>query len=203
MRLFVAVVPPDAVAAELASAVASLRELPGSGALRWTARESWHFTLAFLGEVDEAAVPGLTARLGRAAHRTPPFSLALRGGGHFGDRALWVGAAGGAPELRLLARRTEAAARKAGLAVEEHRAYRPHLTLARGRGGTELGPYADALDAFRGAPWTVRELTLVRSELPRSGVPGERPRYEVLGRRPLGGGAASPGGGSREPGGAG
>ena len=203
MRLFAAVVPPDDVTAELASAAAASRDLPGSGELRWTARESWHFTLTFLAEVDEETVPALTARLERAAHRTPPFSLALRGGGHFGDRALWVGTAGGVAELRLLARRTEAAARKAGLAVEEHRPYRPHLTLARGRGGTDLGPFADALDAFRGAPWTVRELTLVRSELPRSGVPGERPRYEALGRWPLGGGGTARGGGSGEPGAAG
>ncbi|MEU6820338.1 RNA 2',3'-cyclic phosphodiesterase [Streptomyces atriruber] len=194
MRLFAAVLPPDSATSELADAARVLKGLPGADALRWTARDSWHFTLAFMAEVDEAAVPDLTGRLERAAHRTPPFSLALRGGGHFGERALWAGATGDVRALRLLAQRADAAARKAGVTMEEHRHYRPHLTLARGRGETGLGPYVDALAAFEGTAWTVGELTLVRSNLPRSGVPGERPRYEAVGRWVLGGGVRVPGG---------
>ncbi|MET7359345.1 RNA 2',3'-cyclic phosphodiesterase [Streptomyces sp. NPDC005562] len=201
MRLFAAVLPPDSATSELADAAHALQRLPGAGELRWTARDSWHFTLAFMADVEEAAVPDLAARLERAAHRTAPFPLALRGGGHFGDRALWAGAAGDVAALRLLAQRADAAARKAGIAMEEHRSYRPHLTLARTRArtdlrpsGTDLRPYVDALAPFEGTAWTVGELTLVRSNLPRSGVPGERPRYEAVGRWVLGGGAGEPGG---------
>lgn len=195
MRLFAAVLPPDAATAELAVAADKLRELPDADELRWTTRDSWHFTLAFMAEVPDETVPDLQARLERTAHRTPPFALALRGGGSFGDRALWAGATGDVPALRLLAQRADAAARKAGIAMEErHRSYRPHLTLARGKGETALGPYVDALGPFEGQPWTVAELTLVRSNLPASGVPGERPRYEAVGRWPLGGAAGVPGG---------
>ncbi|MEU4795370.1 RNA 2',3'-cyclic phosphodiesterase [Streptomyces sp. NPDC023327] len=189
MRLFAAVLPPDAVVAELAAAASGPRRLPGADTLRWAPPANWHFTLAFLAEVPAETVPDLTARLARAAHRTPPFTLALRGGGHFGDRVLWAGVTGETAALRLLAGRAEAAARRAGLVREEARPYRPHLTLARGGGGTDLGPYADALASFAGTPWTVDALTLVRSELPRSGVPGERPRYEAVGHWPLGGAA--------------
>ncbi|QES42271.1 RNA 2',3'-cyclic phosphodiesterase [Streptomyces venezuelae] len=194
MRLFAAVLPPDSATTELAAATRALKELPGADGLRWTARDNWHFTLAFMAEVDGATVPDVMARLERAAHRTPPFPLALRGGGHFGGRALWAGAAGDVAALRLLAARADAAARKAGVTMEEHRHYRPHLTLARTRGEGDLAPYADALGSFEGTPWTVRELTLVRSNLPRSGVAGERPRYEVVGRWVLGGGAGESGG---------
>ncbi|MBW5425958.1 RNA 2',3'-cyclic phosphodiesterase, partial [Streptomyces sp. BG9H] len=94
MRLFAAVLPPDAVVAELAAAASGLRALPGADALRWAPRDSWHFTLAFMAEVPQETVPDLTARLARAAHRTPPFPLALRGGGRFGERVLWAGVAG-------------------------------------------------------------------------------------------------------------
>ncbi|MBM7170925.1 RNA 2',3'-cyclic phosphodiesterase [Streptomyces sp. G44] len=192
MRLFVAVRPPDPVNAELAAATAALRSLPGSGALRWAARDSWHFTLAFMAEVPGETLPDLTARLTRAAHRTPPFALALRGGGHFGDRVLWAGVTGEVAALRHLAGRADAAARKAGVTREEPRPYHPHLTLARGHGATDLRPYAEALAPFAGTPWTVAELILVRSTLPKSGVPGERPRHETVGRWPLGGGARVP-----------
>ncbi|MEW2165836.1 RNA 2',3'-cyclic phosphodiesterase [Streptomyces sp. NPDC007084] len=188
MRLFAAVLPPAGAVRELAVAADRLRGVPGAEALRWTGRSGWHFTLAFYGEVAEATAAGLTERLTRAAHRTAPFELALRGGGHFGGRALWAGATGDLDGIRLLAARAEAAGRKAGVAMEEHRAYRPHLTLARSRAGADFTPYLAALDGFTGRTWTVRELCLVRSNLPASGTPGERPRYETLAALPLGAG---------------
>ncbi|WP_405657701.1 RNA 2',3'-cyclic phosphodiesterase [Streptomyces sp. RK9] len=189
MRLFAAVLPPEPVADELAGVVAGLKQLPGPDGVRWSSRENWHFTLAFLAEVDDEVVPGVCERMERAARRTAPFALSLRGGGHFGGRALWAGAGGAVAELRILAGRAEAAARKAGVTMTEHRPYRPHLTLARSRGDADFTPYVAALGAFAGTPWTVSELVLVRSNLPTSGVPGERPRYEAVGRWPLGGAA--------------
>ncbi|MFF5183804.1 RNA 2',3'-cyclic phosphodiesterase [Streptomyces sp. NPDC000345] len=187
MRLFAAVLPPDDAADELAAHVARLRGLPGADGLRWTGRPGWHFTLAFYGEADDGVVPDLSARLERAAHRSAPFELSLRGGGQFGHgRALWAGAGGDLRALGLLAGRAEAAARKAGLDLGEHRRYKAHLTLARSRDAVDARPYVEALHAFEGRTWTVRELVLVRSNLPRSGVPGEQPRYEPVGRWALG-----------------
>ncbi|MEV5428425.1 RNA 2',3'-cyclic phosphodiesterase [Streptomyces sp. NPDC052701] len=187
MRLFAAVLPPDDVTGELAAEVAALRRLPRADGLRWTGRPGWHFTLAFYGEVDGGLVPELSARLERAARRTDPFPLAVRGGGQFGHgRALWAGADGDLRTLRLLAERCEAAARKAGLPMGEHRRYKAHLTVARSREAADVRAYVAALDAFTSRTWTVRDLVLVRSNLPRSGVPGEQPRYEAVARWPLG-----------------
>ena len=188
MRLFAAVLPPEDVISELAAEVAQLKKLPGADALRWTGRPGWHYTLAFYGEVDEDLVPELSARLERAAHRTDRFRLAVRGGGQFGHgRALWAGAEGDLPALGLLADRAEAAARKAGVPMGEHRRYKAHLTVARSRDAIDVRPYVEALHAFASRTWTVAELALVRSDLPRSGVPGEQPRYEAVARWPLGG----------------
>ncbi|MDF3300477.1 RNA 2',3'-cyclic phosphodiesterase [Streptomyces tropicalis] len=188
MRLFAAVLPPDDVVRQLADRIAVLRQLPGADRLRWTGPPGWHFTLAFYGEVGEETVPELSERLARAARRTAPFPLAVRGGGQFGHgRALWAGAEGDPAALRQLAQRAEAAARRAGVPMEEHRHYRAHLTLARGREAVDVRPYVAALDDFASRTWTVDEVALVRSRLPRSGVPGEQPRYETVGRRPLGG----------------
>ncbi|MET7476358.1 RNA 2',3'-cyclic phosphodiesterase [Streptomyces sp. NPDC005648] len=188
MRLFAAVLPPEDVAEELAVAVAGLRKLPGADRLRWTGRPGWHFTLAFYGEVGDDVVPGLSRRLERAARRTGAFELAVRGGGQFGHgRALWAGAEGDLAALRLLADRAEAAGRKAGVEMGEHRRYKAHLTVARSRDAVEVRPYLEALDRFAGSRWTVGELALVRSSLPTSGVPGEQPRYETVARWALGG----------------
>ncbi|MBB6077840.1 RNA 2',3'-cyclic phosphodiesterase [Streptomyces paradoxus] len=188
MRLFAAVLPPDEVCRELGGVVDELRALPGADGMRWTGRPGWHFTLAFYGEVDDAVVPELSERLERAARRTEPFALAVRGGGQFGHgKALWAGAEGDLATLRLLAERAEAAARKAGVPMGEHRRYKAHLTVARNRAAGEVRPFLDVLAGFSGRTWTVRELCLVRSHLPASGVPGEQPRYEAVGRWPLGG----------------
>ena len=187
MRLFAAVLPPEDVTAELAPVVAALRKQPGADELRWTGLPGWHFTLAFYGEVEDDVVPELSERLARAARRTEPFPLAVRGGGQFGHgRALWAGAQGDVDALRLLADRAEAAARKAGVPMGEHRRYKPHLTVARSREAHDTRPYVEALDAFTGRTWTVDELCLVRSNLPKSGVPGEQPRYDTVGCWPLG-----------------
>ncbi|MFG2128876.1 RNA 2',3'-cyclic phosphodiesterase [Streptomyces sp. NPDC048751] len=187
MRLFAAVLPPTDVTDELAARIAELKKLPGAADLRWTSRPGWHFTLAFYGEVDDEVVPDLSGRLERAAHRTAPFPLALRGGGQFGHgRALWAGAHGDLDTLSRLADRAEAAARKAGVPMGDHRRYKPHLTVARSRDAFAVRPYVEALHTFTGSTWTVRELVLVRSDLPTSGVPGEQPRYTPVARWPLG-----------------
>ncbi|MFD9570799.1 RNA 2',3'-cyclic phosphodiesterase [Streptomyces sp. NPDC059982] len=186
MRLFAAVLPSAEAVTELREALAAVDR--GTG-LRWTDEAGWHFTLAFMGEVPDPLLPDLHARLARAASRTAPFTLRLHGAGHFGEHALWAGAAGALDSLRLLAERADAAARRAGVPMEQHRRYTPHLTLARSRGGGGggggLGTYVDALAGFEGTPWRVDTLSLVRSNLPTSGVPGERPRYETAAAWPL------------------
>ena len=81
MRLFVAVAVPVNAADELDAAVAPLRQSwPG---LRWTGRDAWHLTLAFLGEVSEPVSSRLVPRLERAAARHPRLSLSLGGAGAF------------------------------------------------------------------------------------------------------------------------
>ncbi|MGY1436379.1 RNA 2',3'-cyclic phosphodiesterase [Streptomyces reniochalinae] len=193
MRLFAALWPPAEAVAELARFTRPLTRLPGAGDLRWTRPESWHFTLSFYGEVSEEQTDDLAARLARAAHRAGgPVPMRLGAGGRFGDRALWAGVHQDTDRAALarLAAATTAAGRRAGVfPADAHPSFRPHLTLARARnrGTTDLRPYVVQLEPFAGSSWSARELLLVRSEPPTSGVPGEQPRYVPVGRWPLGG----------------
>lgn len=202
MRLFAALLPPARVLdgpGQLAEAVAALRSMEDAGQLRWTDRAGWHVTLAFYGEVPEERLPDLTGRLARAARRGRPLRLRIAGAGRFGDRALWAGIThvpgepdeGGAVEaLRRLAATTSAAGRRMGLGGQEAERFRAHLTVARvrpsARPAAGLRPYVEALDPFRGEPWTAERIALVRSELPGGGEPGEQPRYEQVAAWPLG-----------------
>ena len=61
MRLFVALFPPEDVLEELAEFLAPRQEVDSD--LRWTTRDQWHVTLAFMPQVHERSLDDLTERL--------------------------------------------------------------------------------------------------------------------------------------------
>ncbi|MFR9804975.1 RNA 2',3'-cyclic phosphodiesterase [Pseudonocardia sp. RS010] len=182
VRAFVALVPPAEAIEELAAAVAPVRR--DHRGTRWTRPEQWHLTLAFLGEIDEPTLEAVQVGLSAVAARTAPVELALAGAGRFGERVLWVGLEGDRDGLAALAAGVAASARTAGVPLED-RAFRAHLTLARGRGGVRgLAPAVRSLAGFTGRTWRAGTLHLVRSR------PG--PVYEDLATWPLAGATGRP-----------
>lgn len=186
MRLFVALTPPSAVLDALAERVADVRALPeGSpdpaAAIRWSVREQWHISLAFLGEVDEPTLPELRRRLARVAARYAPIELCLDGAGGFGSlrraRVLWAGVRGETATLRKLAESVAAAARRCDIPVEQRR-FRAHLTLGRLAEPADLTEVAARLAGPCGPPWVADRLELIRSHLGQG--EGRRSRYETL-----------------------
>ena len=187
MRMFAAVVPPEPVLEDLEEFLAPRR---AAEQLRWTRRESWHLTLAFMAEVPERALDDLLERLQRAARRRSPFRLALAGGGAFPDPArakvLYAGVDGtpeAREELRRLAVGARAAANRAG-APAAGATFRAHLTLARSGRPIEATRWLRVLSTYRSEPFEVSELVLVESFLGQG--PGNRPRYETVASLPLG-----------------
>lgn len=124
IRLFAALAVPGDVAEALALHQGGL---PGA---RWSPAENLHITLRFFGEMAEDRADDLDLELSRLTGR--PMSVTLSGVGAFGEgddfRAVWAGVLAN-PAMEQLARRCEAAARRAGLKPET-RAWRPHVTLA-------------------------------------------------------------------------
>jgi 2'-5' RNA ligase len=184
MRLFVAIAPPAGVLDELDALVGPLRAARGD--LRWTRRDAWHVTLAFLGQVGEPAAAMLLPRLERAARRHRSLRLAFSGAGAFprAGRAtvLWSGLSGDGEELARLAGSVAAAARRAGVTLPDSgRRFRPHLTLARCRMPADVTELVAALSGHDGRPWAADRIHLVRSQLGAAGGP----RYATLATWPL------------------
>ena len=170
MRLFVALPPPADALADVDAAVDRVRGLQPD--LRWIASERWHLTLAFYGEIPDESLEGVVAMVGDRLSRSgvgAPFELSFAGAGQFSRRALWVGIEGNLGRLRALARAVNT----------DRRPYRPHLTVARLRGGQDAGLAAGRLASYVGPSWRAEEVHLVRSYL------GPKPRYETVGRWPL------------------
>ncbi len=184
MRLFVAIAPPPAVLDELDTLAAPLRAHRPD--LRWTSREAWHVTLAFLGQVDESAAARLLPRLERAAWRHRVFRIAFCGAGAFPTpgraNVLWSGLSGDRAALAHLAESVTAGATRAGAPPpDKGRRFQPHVTLARCRMPADVTELVAALADFSGPSWTADRVHLVRSRLGAT----EQPRYSTLGSWPL------------------
>jgi 2'-5' RNA ligase len=183
LRLFVAIAPPDEVMEELDALAAPFRLARDD--LRWTSRTAWHVTLAFLGEVDEAALSALLPRLERAAHRHEAIRLAFCGGGAFpaAHRAnvRWSGLSGDRRALASLAASVAAGASRAGAAPpDRNRRFQPHLTLARCRVPADVGGIVTELESFQGQAWVADRIHLVSSRLGGGVPPGTQPRYSTV-----------------------
>ncbi|WP_029291121.1 RNA 2',3'-cyclic phosphodiesterase [Cellulomonas sp. HZM] len=210
MRTFAAVWPPEDVLDHLDLALATVRGGPAgaSGAVRWSARETWHLTTAFYGDVPDGAVAGLAAALREECSALGPYELALRGAGVFSHRTVWVGATGAVDAHRVLTTACGAAGEQVGAHDDGRARERPHLTIGRARpgSGTQRRPLrrrsprgparpgepvpddpvaslVRALAVYEGPRWTVGSVLLVESR-PGEGR-GGGPLYRTLAEAPL------------------
>jgi 2'-5' RNA ligase len=105
--------------------------------IRWVVQENLHFTLKFLGAVEEEKITSIIKAVGRVVRPAQPFSLTAGGIGVFPDirkpRVLWVGLE--AQGLQTLSQEVEAALEPLGFAPEK-RGFQPHLTIGRWRNFT-------------------------------------------------------------------
>lgn len=176
-----ALLPPPDVLDELGAFIAPHRA--SWPELRWVRHDLLHLTLAFLGETDERTLERLLPRLERAAGRYPKVALSFAGGGAFPGggahaRVVWTGVYGDRGTLVRMAASMNAAGRRAGSPLGEHRGYRPHLTLARGRRPTDVRPLLETLSSYAGTPWTAGSIHLMCSHLPSKH--NAQLRYETL-----------------------
>jgi 2'-5' RNA ligase len=182
VRCFVGLPLPDASQRGLDALVQSLAGRLASR-VSWTRPGNWHVTLMFLGEVEQARLPGIIAALRGVDFA--PVRLRLGGSGFFSQRGaprtLWVGLAEGGEACARLAGAVNRALAPCGCAPEA-RNFRPHVTLGRVKQAREGDGWAAAgreveqrlLDtAF--APVLAGEMLLWSSVLGQLG-----PKYAML-----------------------
>jgi 2'-5' RNA ligase len=132
IRAFIAVEIDPKTVQEISAVLAQLEpDLPG---IRWVIPANFHFTLKFLGHIEESKIGPVADALERQLHPFPRFTINAKGLGVFPDlkrpRVLWVGLEGNG--LAALASKVERALEPLGFALEK-RAFTPHLTVGRWR----------------------------------------------------------------------
>jgi 2'-5' RNA ligase len=185
VRLFFSI-PVDATArAAVASVLRAMKRAAGEDApLSWTRDEQLHFTIAFLGEQPEDALPRLREAAAPCAELRA-FDLELRGAGAFPNprrpRVLWLGLGSGGQQLEQVAGRLCTGLRDGGFPLEE-RPFRGHLTAARVKPGGERSA-SRALQAVPPgtiATFKVERLCLMQSQLSPHGA-----RHTLVHETPL------------------
>ena len=160
-----------------------IERLKGAEAnVNWVAAEYLHWTLKFIGNVDETEVHNVCRAVSTAAETIDSFELDCVGAGAFPDarrpRTVWAGAGQGSEPAMNLQAAIEDALEQLGY-PPDGRQFHPHLTLGRVRGSgpatQRLGELVLQHDDFSVGKVIVDELVVFSSQLNKSG-----PRYTAL-----------------------
>jgi 2'-5' RNA ligase len=185
LRTFIAIALPDDIrrrAIEVAGRLAAI-----APDVKWVEPQSLHWTLQFLGNVEQREVGEICDAVAEAALDQASFDLEIRGAGAFPSpdrpRTLWLGVGQGRDAMIALHAALENALEPLGFRGEARR-FTPHLTIGRPGSGEppralvqELANLAD----HNGGTMHVDEVIVYSSELTRQG-----PVYEPLAFAPLG-----------------
>lgn len=178
-RLFFAINIPDDIRRELVKCQEKWRRHP----VHWTKPENLHFTVLFLGNVDDEQLAVLKSNAAETLHRISPFRVQLTdivlGPPQRLPNMVWVrGAADQELAAADLAAALLRAARAAGIAPPHaDRSFQLHLTLGRAKGPHLKGvPIAATLQAS----FDVDHVDLMESTLTANA-----PRYELSDQFPF------------------
>jgi RNA 2',3'-cyclic 3'-phosphodiesterase len=183
MRLFVALDISDEIRHRITRFLDGVRGFAPDA--RWVKAESLHVTLKFIGEKSEEEVERVEQTLETITANA--IQLNIRGCGFFPGarmpRVFWIGIESGG-DLTSLAATVDEKLAALGVPKEEH-SFKPHLTLARGGGGSgsphkqkggganrsfqQLQEKLAALPAPEFGTMTAREFFLYRSQLSPGG----------------------------------
>lgn len=172
MRCFVAVDIDNGLKDRIIAFQKSLPEIDA----KIVEKENLHFTLKFLGEINEKTLEQAKKILSRVASQFAPFSASVRGMGTFPNisyiRVVWLGC----PELYNLQKAVDEALSPL---FKKERGVNPHLTLARVRSQKNEHLLAEFINKNKDIEigyFMVKEIKLKKSTLTAKG-----PIYEDVG----------------------
>jgi len=194
MRIFVGIDLDDEIRTKIARLLEGVRGFAAD--VHWVRPESLHITLKFIGEQKPEQVVAITERLQLVEGKRAEVRFA--GYGFFptakAPRVFWIGIQAG-PELVELASGVDSALAELQIPREE-RPFSPHLTLARGGGGSgspqwrkgdgansafaELQKRLAAMSELHFGTMTAREFFIYQSQLSPGGS-----KYTKMHRFPL------------------
>jgi 2'-5' RNA ligase len=164
MRVFIAFPLPETLTDVLSEEAAALSEHVSG---RFVGRESYHVTIAFLGEVEEGTCKNVVRVMDDTCAGAASFDVLCTDLRYFGKRTsatLWQGMES-AKKMTRLAEKIRSGLRAAGIPFDR-KPFLPHITLARKAdlSGIELE------ECSRSAAGRIDQVVLYRSDLSADGA---------------------------------
>lgn len=176
-RTFIAIEPSADIVGQAERALMRLRRLADN--VKWVERDNLHWTLHFLGDINDQELYEVCSAVEKAAGNLEPFSLEAMGVGAFPSsarpRTLWIGAGSGSDAITELHAALDEQLQPLGFRGESRR-FVPHLTLGRAARGLRpaetaaLSTELAKLTEFAAGNQVVDELTIFASRLRREGA---------------------------------
>jgi 2'-5' RNA ligase len=184
MRTFVAIDLSPEIKDQLGDLVNSLRLLARN--IKWVARENYHLTLKFLGEISDSQAETVRTVIEEVLKRHQQFLLIMKGTGSFPPgqnrmRVIWAGVAEGKALLGLQQDLEESLSKKGF--PREDRPFSPHLTIGRAKvpeNQERLRKELEKCSQKEFGSMSVREITFFQSILHPEG-----PEYIVISKHNL------------------
>jgi 2'-5' RNA ligase len=180
MRTFIAVEVPKEIQERVGKYIASICALIPD--VKWVVSENLHFTIKFLGEIEQTDFKNVRHCVEQAAREYGPFTMGLSGIGFFpsADRpkVIWIGADGGEDILFDLYQDMERCLENIGF-EREAKTFSPHLTIGRAKKNRKV-TVPERLPGFEPVMFEVRSISIIKSTLTPNG-----PIYEKLSEREL------------------
>lgn len=133
-------------------------------------QSNWHFTLAFIGQLEAEKLESLKSLLSVYAWGSS-FKLGIKGFGAFPElndgRILWAGCERGSKEITALAQTLRRQLDDLGIGYDD-KPFVPHITLARMRSPKNLSRLADNGKMKQEVLFEVNEIVLFDSEKQKS-----------------------------------
>ncbi len=173
IRTFIAFGTPLPIREAMTALQAELRASEAD--VRWESPEKFHATIKFLGDVEEAGLPGVLDDARSACASSPPFSVSYEGLGAFPalrhPRVVWIGCVNEDGVLGRIKDALDAGLLARGFPVEE-RAFHPHVTLGRVRSPRGLHNLTPILEKLTFEPRTgiISEILVMKSLLRPQGA---------------------------------
>lgn len=170
MRLFVAIDAEGHVKSEIQEVVDVLSSRHKN--CTWVAPDNLHFTLKFLGDIDEKDVTAIEDAIEKSLAGFKPFKINVHGLGYFGKRraarVIWVGVHEGRDEMAGLASELE---KKLSVFRGDDKPFNSHITICRPGGDTsKLVEDIEKEKQRSFGVMEVREVALKKSTLTQNGA---------------------------------
>jgi len=179
IRSFIAIELSDEVKVALRQVQRELKRSRVAQIARWVSPDGIHLTLKFLGNVAMQRLGEIERVLYRACEPYAPFPVSLTEPGCFPNtrraRVIWIGIGGDVETLARLHDAVESGLKPLGF-EPERRGFTPHLTLARIRNRArpqerqEMAQWVSGVQVGSDVSMTVREVSLIRSDLRPTGA---------------------------------